>query len=179
MNRIHQNAMAFCMATFVLLAAVANGQQEVQQPVSVLPVALVKMVPIQEEAIIPMQDEAVAPAGCTDCSRTAAGGACGSCNSSEAVCFPRRTKEKVKKHGWNVLCENVCVPAFKWPWESCCKPKCGYVRGIHVLEKHEYECEKCGYEWTIKCVRSSCNGRSGQGGAFCPDCGASSPGCDQ
>lgn len=55
---------------------------------------------------------------------------------------------KEKKHCWQVVCENICIPAIRWPWEDCCTPpRCGKVKTIKVLKKIEYECEKCGYEW--------------------------------
>jgi len=100
------------------------------------------------------------------------------CTQCEPVCSPRRVKKEEKKHCWKVLPKYVCIPGYKLPWQSCGTPRCGRVRCINVLEKHEYKCEKCGYEWEVKMVRTGkkqcCNRRSN----CCPDCGTSS-GCTE
>ena len=44
---------------------------------------------------------------------------------------------------------------------------CGWVRCVKVLEEDEYECEVCGYEWKVKCVRTNSEPR--QHGK-CPRC---------
>jgi hypothetical protein len=83
---------------------------------------------------------------------------------------------EVEKKCWNVKCEPVCIPKFRWPWEcwgkskggcdsdtccgdSCCgeccncaPPKCGKVKTVKVLKQHKYTCKECGYEWDFKCV---------------------------
>ena len=135
----------------------------------------------------------VTPVSCTD--SCCGGGACSGGNCCcEAVCCPKRVTEEVKQHCWKVEPELVCIPGFRFQcnWNSpkcgrsgcdtccgdvcssghdnCCPPKCGRVRCIHVLEKHEYTCEKCGYEWEAKCVRASkaCGCRDS---CNCPACG--------
>lgn len=134
------------------------------------------------------QDAQVEQTGCTD-------SCCGapSCSTSccKAVCCPKKVTEEVKKHCWCVKAKQICIP--KWQFSlnfgtcnkknvdcgdccssgTCCDcppPACGRVRCINVLEKHEYKCEECGYEWEVKCVRAgrktcSCDGCS------CPSCG--------
>lgn len=127
------------------------------------------------------------------------------CSCCEPVCCPKRVTEKEKKHCWCVKSEFVCIPFFRLPWECCkcptdcsckdccdggagcaagcgrgtCGPVCGWVRCINVLEKKEYECEKCGYEWEVKCVRRS-GGRCSPcaGGGCCPKCGHGQPCAD-
>ena len=117
----------------------------------------------------------------------------------EAVCCPKHVKEEVKKHYWCVKPELVCIPGFRfvcnWNRPKCCNsnccdtcagsdgccgngcccdcipPKCGRVRCINVLEKHEYTCEECGYEWEVKCVRTKNGCCCGKGGCKCPACG--------
>jgi len=135
-------------------------------------------------------DSAVIPAGCNECA-SCDGGSC--CSSDHAVCSPKRVTEEVKKHSWLVKPKLVCVPGFRWPWEcggksanhdcgdTCsgegcdrdkgCAPRCGYVRCVNVLEKHNYKCKKCAIEWEVKCVRrgNRCSG----GGDRCPRCGDS------
>ena len=86
---------------------------------------------------------------------------CDRCPSCQAkVCCPEPTEIKVEKHCWEVECEQICIPKFKWPWESCCEaPKCGKVRSVKVLKKVEKECKECGYKWTVKDAgcRTSCD----------------------
>jgi len=84
------------------------------------------------------------------------------------TCRVERETIKEKKHCWEIECKDVCIPKFKWPWEDCCcLPECGRVRTVKKLKKVEYECEKCGYKWTIEQV---CNG--------CGQCGQCGPGGD-
>ena len=81
---------------------------------------------------------------------------CRHCHSSpcccEPVCCPKQIVEKEEKSSWKVACEYVCVPGFRYPWDKCCGPVCGWVRCVNVLEEHKYECDTCGYEWEVKCV---------------------------
>lgn len=151
---------------------------------------------------ISTQDAAVTPTGCCDddgnrgdCNRGCCGGNC----CCEAVCCPKKVTEEVTKHCWKVKSEMVCIPGFRfecnWRKSKCCQgkggcgcgdtccssgskccdcgpPTCGRVRCINVLEKHEYTCDECGYEWEVKCVRTG-NGCCRSGGCSCPSCGAS------
>lgn len=112
------------------------------------------------------------------------------CCCAEPKCCPVRTVEKEKKSCWQVASEYVCIPRFRFPWECCdcpascrckdccpgptgsrgpCGPLCGRVRCVNVLEAHEYECEKCGFQWEVKCVRTTRGSRSGP--CNCPNCG--------
>lgn len=68
-------------------------------------------------------------------------------------CEPTPETEKEKKHCWCIETKDICIPHIRWPWQSCCEPpKCGRVRTVKVLNKVEYECEKCGWKWEIKCA---------------------------
>ncbi|MCA9233092.1 MAG: hypothetical protein KDA57_20770 [Planctomycetales bacterium] len=146
----------------------------------------------QPEALTPSfapagPDLGVIQVGCDDCrcGKNCGGRCCSEC--CEAVCCPKRVEKEVKKHCWKVEPKLVCIPGFRWPWErcdhknpgcadgcdcaECCALPCGRVRCVNVLEKHEYKCQECGYEWEAKCIRSSsqkgsCCGRS------CPSCGS-------
>jgi hypothetical protein len=70
-----------------------------------------------------------------------------------AVCRPVQVPVKEKQHCWEVECKQICIPAVRWPWESCCEPpRCGKVKTVKVLKKVEYECTKCGYKWEIQAV---------------------------
>jgi hypothetical protein len=82
---------------------------------------------------------------------------CPDCGSS--VCVPSFEKVKEKKHCWCVECEQICIPRFRWPWQSCCElPKCGRVKNVKRLKKIEYECEKCGCKWDVQSVGCCENG---------------------
>ena len=123
----------------------------------------------------------------------------GCCEESccEPVCCPKKVTEEVKKQCWKVQPKMICIPGFRfecnWRKNKCCQskngcedtccderccckdpgtPTCGRVRCINVLEKHEYTCEECGYEWEVKCVRTN-QGCCPCGNGCCPSCGAS------
>ena len=136
------------------------------------PVALVAA----EEAPVE-KDSQVKPAGCCDGGDSCCGSRCCGSFCCEPVCCPRCVVGEAEKKCWNVKCDFVCVPRFRWPWEcrdkskgscdascgcaedsccgeSCCNcpAKCGRVRTVNVLEEHKYTCKECGYEWNVKCV---------------------------
>jgi hypothetical protein len=70
------------------------------------------------------------------------------CPGCGTVCCPRVERGSEKKHCWEVECEEICVPAIRWPWLPCCEPlKCGYTRTVRKLKKVEYECPVCKYTW--------------------------------
>jgi len=108
-----------------------------------------------------------------------------SCDRCETICCPKRVEGEVKKHCWKVESKLVCIPSFRWPWQlraprspDCgdgCDcgvegSRCGKVRCVNVLEKHEFTCKKCSYEWEAKCVRSSSRPQNCSQ-ACCPRCG--------
>ena len=72
------------------------------------------------------------------------------------ICEPTPSTDKEKKHCWCIETKEVCIPHIRFPWQPCCEPpKCGRVRTVKTLKKVEYECEKCGYKWEIKCASCS------------------------
>jgi hypothetical protein len=77
------------------------------------------------------------------------GGDCCCPDCGHKVCQPKQETIKEKKHCWDVECKDICIPKAKWPWESCCEPKCAKVKTIKVLKKVEYECEKCHTKWEV------------------------------
>jgi len=161
----------------LLIAWQAFAASPIQQPNSIATEAA----PSAEVAIA--QDTAVTPAGFCDAgcdSCCGKGGCSGRSCCCDAVCCPKKVTEEVKKHCWKVKSKMICIPGFRfecnWGKNKCCSDPgtltCGRVRCINVLEKHKYTCDKCGYEWSVKCVRS------GKGGCFrgggcnsCPSCG--------
>lgn len=83
----------------------------------------------------------------------------GDCNCPKCgckVCVAEPEVKKEKKHCYCTDCKEICIPAARLPWQCCGTPKCAKVRTVKVLIKKEYECEKCGWKWTVKTVGSSC-----------------------
>jgi hypothetical protein len=81
----------------------------------------------------------------------ACGGTCPQCQCR--TCEPVPVKTTQEKHCWEIVCKDICIPSFKWPWESCCEPPpCGRVRTVKQLKKVTYKCEKCGYKWEAPSV---------------------------
>jgi hypothetical protein len=74
-----------------------------------------------------------------------------------AVCLPVPETTTETKHGWQVECKELCIPAIQWPWlHACALPRCGRVKTVKVLKKVEYECERCGYKWEIRSTVPPC-----------------------
>lgn len=104
-----------------------------------------------------------------------AGGHC--CPRCSEPCYPEVSVEDVTKHCWKVECKKVCIPRLTFPWQtckqSCCcntcpqPAKCGRVRTVRVLVKHEYECKKCKYKWEVNDIPCSGNGCTQCNGAGC------------
>lgn len=115
---------------------------------------------------------------CDTCTRV-----CTSCG--EKVCCTYAKPDKEEKYCWEVECKEICIPAFRWPWEiwaaknaciaggscdgvncdgancnSCngaCGPiKCGKVIVVRKLKKVTYECDTCQYEHRIECRDPNC-----------------------
>ncbi len=169
---------ASCLTLAIGLQAFAKSQ--LAQPNSITPDATLAV----------EHDQNVTQAGYSD---SCCGDSCcaGETASGRVVCYPKRVTKEVKKHCWKVKSEMICIPGFRFQcnWKkrgkSCdygdtcgasgtctdCPRKCGRVRCINVLEKHEYTCEKCGYEWEVKCVHCANNRRRSEG-CDCPSCGA-------
>lgn len=108
------------------------------------------------------------------------------CEPCMLVCSAEASTVKVKKHGWELECEHVCIPKVHCPLFSlfgcgsaapaCCHKcgestcngncsanggcnqfgACGRIRTIRKLKKEEYEVEKCVVEWSIRKCPGSC-----------------------
>ena len=181
----------------LLLAWQARAAQKLQQPQSVASEAFVTTA-TTELAPLVTPVGCCEESGCPDNKHDCKGE--GNCRC-KAVCCLKKVTEEVKKHYWTVKPELVCIPSFRFEcnWgkskcgknEGCCdcgdtccssgecrgndpgKPTCGRVRCINVLEKHEYTCEECGYEWEAKCVRTGSGRCCPTRGCNCPKCGKS------
>ena len=96
----------------------------------------------------------------------------------------------VKKKGFVVECEPICVPRVVWPWQlgkrmfgclGCCTKddgcdSCGgggctacvhngaRVKMIKVLGTESYECPACEYSWTAEKGGCGCGSPCGGGG---------------
>lgn len=134
------------------------------------------------------------------CGCQQAGSACGhrcpACpKCSHKICTVTVEKTKEKNHCFNVECKEICVPKItlpcwmdaipffkckdqscgcgdKCPTKQCCDaPRCGYVKVVKVLKKHEYECDSCGYKWNIEAPCNACQSGACQTGA----CAAGAP----
>ena len=144
-------------------------------------------------SLVAQTGQQVTPASCDDTCCGKGGNNCSSSCCCDVVCCPKRVTKEVKKHCWLVEPKYVCIPGFHFPWEryrasdpncgdgcdcasASCAPVCGRVRCVNTLEKHEYQCEKCGYEWNVKCVRPS-NQCGSCSDCDCPSCGQKSA-CD-
>ena len=187
-------AMASCLS----LTASLQGFAELQlaQPNSVVngtaPMPPAAMEQVQKIIPAGCTDDCLDDSRCSNgcCNGDCCGRCCGT-----AVCCPKRVTQEVKKHCWKVKSEMICIPSFRFQcnWnlmkssksscdtccgDSCidnecgcdCLPNCGRVRCINVLEKHEYTCQECGYEWEVKCVCSG-KGCNSNGCCDCPSCG--------
>lgn len=82
------------------------------------------------------------------------------CPRCHETCYPTVTKGTETKSCWNVETKAICIPKVRFPWEmGCCNkgcgkdgclpPKCGKVKYVNVLVKHEYECSACKYSFDI------------------------------
>ena len=92
---------------------------------------------------------------------------------AQGVCCPECKTEPNEKSCYCVECEKICIPAVKFPWESCCVRKPGKVRVVRKLTKKDYECgQKVVWEWPkpekVPCCTSGHGCACGQAG--CDGC---------
>ncbi len=85
-----------------------------------------------------------------------AGPGSGQCPNCGAECRPIRDESTMKRHCWKVEWEHICIPPVRFPWQSCHEPlRCGRVKAVRKLKKHEYECPSCRIRWEVT-VPPSC-----------------------
>ena len=92
------------------------------------------------------------------------------------ICVTVGCPTTIEKKCWKVECEEVCIPAIRWPWEywrarksNCCTsgpcaggcgcclpPKCGRVITVRRLKSDKYECDACEYEHHIQYLNPPC-----------------------
>lgn len=78
---------------------------------------------------------------------------CPTCRSCGGACVLQAKPVVEKETCYEVECKDVCIPAVRFPWDSCREPKCGRVRRIAVLKKESRETKSCKYEWVVVCPR--------------------------
>ncbi|MDA7980326.1 MAG: hypothetical protein MPJ50_16320 [Pirellulales bacterium] len=79
-------------------------------------------------------------------------GHCGTtCPRCHQYCQLTVVPTTVEKSCWEIECEEICIPAIRFPWEKNCEPKCGTVITVKRLKKVKYECPSCKCEWTPVC----------------------------
>lgn len=88
------------------------------------------------------------------------------CSSCGKTCSPEIKETETAHNCYADKCNDVCIPAVRFPWESCCDPlRCGKVRSVKVLTKWEYKCPDCEVQWNVVnsgcCGNGSCNGSCG------------------
>ena len=79
-------------------------------------------------------------------------------------CCPKYATEKVEKSGFEVECEQICVPKVRLPWQDPCTPRCAFVVCVNRLKKSTKPMgEKCEIKWEAKpycsrCLKPACCG---------------------
>jgi len=102
--------------------------------------------------------------------------ASGACCGPKGCC-PECKTEPNEKSCFCIECEEICVPAIKFPWESCCVRKPGKVKVVRKLTSKDYECgKKVVWEWPKPEKVPCCTSGHGCGGHGCGRVGCAS--CD-
>ena len=78
---------------------------------------------------------------------------CQCCQSCGGACVLKVTEVEEDDTCYEVECEEVCIPAVRFPWESCRTPKCGRVRLVAKLKEEKSKKTTCKYEWVPTCTR--------------------------
>lgn len=201
MKHILQLTTAFSLV-LGLTALSTNAQaQNLQQPVALTTASTTGLIALGTLE----EDSQVTPTGCCESGTGCSGNGCCANGCCDPVCCPRCVVEDVEKKCWNVDCEFICVPRFRWPWEcrGDSKQGCDASRGCSGDGCCGDGCcdsdcccgcpPKCG---KVRCVnvleehKYTCKEcgykwnvkcvRSGSGcscrGGCCPECGCG-PGC--
>jgi hypothetical protein len=78
---------------------------------------------------------------------------CPQCRSCGGMCVLKAEPVTEEETCYEVECERVCIPAVRFPWESCRTPRCGRVRLVARLKEETRERKTCSYEWLVVCPR--------------------------
>jgi hypothetical protein len=72
---------------------------------------------------------------------------------SEGTCVLKAEQVEEDETCYDVECKEICIPAVRFPWESCRTPKCGRVRVVSKLKEDKRKATTCKYEWVLTCPR--------------------------
>ncbi len=78
---------------------------------------------------------------------------CPCCQSCGGACVLKVEQVEEDETCYDVECEEVCIPAVRFPWETCRTPKCGRVRVVAKLKEEKTKKTTCKYEWVLTCTR--------------------------
>lgn len=78
---------------------------------------------------------------------------CPHCQSFGGTCVLKIEQVDDEQTCYDVECEEVCIPAVHFPWESCRTRKCGRARVVAKLKKESRDTKTCKYEWVLVCDR--------------------------
>lgn len=88
---------------------------------------------------------------------------CPQCRSCGGACVLKAEPVVEEETCYEVECQQVCIPAVRFPWDSCREPKCGRIRLVSVLKKESRETTACKYEWVVVCSRCGHIHKNGDG----------------
>ncbi|HEX6987421.1 MAG TPA: hypothetical protein VF170_18730 [Planctomycetaceae bacterium] len=77
---------------------------------------------------------------------------CPHCRCGRA-CVLKVEQVDAEEDCYEVECEEVCIPAVTFPWESCRTPKCGRSRVVARLTEESRPTKECEYEWVLACPK--------------------------
>jgi hypothetical protein len=90
---------------------------------------------------------------------------CGTECEVTKVCCPEVKTEKVEKTGWDVECEQICIPPVHCPCFGGCERSCGKVIAVKKLKADKIECgERCVIEYKLF---DGCPNGAGHNGQSC------------
>ncbi len=78
---------------------------------------------------------------------------CPCCQSCGGTCVLKAEQVEEDETCYDVECKEVCIPAVRFPWETCRTPKCGRVRLVTKLKEDKRKTTTCKYEWVLTCPR--------------------------
>lgn len=78
---------------------------------------------------------------------------CPSCQSCGGACVLQVEQVDDEETCYEVECKEICIPAVRFPWESCRIAKCGRTRIVSKLKEETRETKACEYKWVLVCDR--------------------------
>jgi hypothetical protein len=78
---------------------------------------------------------------------------CPHCHSCGRACVLKVAQVDSEEDCYEVECEEVCIPAVRFPWQSCHAPRCGRSRLVTKLKIESRPTKICEYEWVLACPK--------------------------